>query len=91
MDRIAFLMAASIIAAPATAGSPVHQSSDGKSTQADEKLVCRSINTTGSRVGGQRVCKTRAQWNAESDQTREDFENAPRQPSGDQFTPNDPN
>lgn len=92
MSRIAFLVAAAVVAAPATARSPAGQSSPAaKSTQADEKVVCRLINTTGSRLGGERVCKTRAQWNAESDRTREDFEDAPRQPSGDQFTPTDPN
>lgn len=92
MCRIAFLVAAVIVAAPANAGSPVGQSPlTAKSTQAEEKVVCRLVNTTGSRLGGERVCKTRAQWNADSDRTREDFENAPRRPSGDQFTPNDPN
>ena len=92
LDRIAFLIATAIITASATVTSPVDRSPQAaKNAQADEKVVCRSINTTGSRLGGERVCKTRAQWNAESDQTREDFENAPRQPSGDQFTPNDPN
>lgn len=54
-----------------------------KPAKAQDKLVCRLVNTTGSRLGGERVCKTRAEWEAESDRNREDFENAPRQPSAD--------
>lgn len=62
--------------APDPAGLP-------KPNKAQAKVVCRLVNTTGSRLGGERVCKTRAEWDAEADRNREDFENSPRQPSGD--------
>ena len=31
---------------------------------AAEKKICKREETTGSRVNGKRVCKTRAQWDA---------------------------
>ena len=40
---------------------------DGKT----EKLVCKRIVTTGSRLGGPRVCRTRAEWDADEIQARE--------------------
>lgn len=30
--------------------------------QDPNKVICRNIRLTGSRVGGQRVCNTRAEW-----------------------------
>lgn len=59
------------------------QAAAAKPTKGEDKIVCRFINTTGSRILGERVCKTRAEWSADADRTREDFENSPRQPSGD--------
>lgn len=68
---------------PALAQPATQPISVSKPAKAGDKVVCRFINTTGSRLSGERVCKTRAQWEAESDRNREDFENAPRQPSAD--------
>lgn len=37
----------------------------------DTKRVCRTINETGSRLGGKRVCLTKAEWKRMHDQARE--------------------
>jgi hypothetical protein len=47
-----------------------------------EKKICRTLNTTGSRLGGDRVCKTKAEWDADSEETRQQVERALDQPSG---------
>jgi hypothetical protein len=35
------------------------------------KVVCKTEETTGSRLGAMRVCKTKAQWDATSDASRQ--------------------
>jgi hypothetical protein len=95
MKRSALLLAltavagAPAVAQPSVSSQPVQVTA--KADKPEDKVACRTINTTGSRLLGERVCKTRAQWAAESDRTREEFENGPRRPSGDQLTPIDPN
>lgn len=41
---------------------------DGKS-----KVVCRYVGSTGSRLSGQRICRTRAQWDEEARRTQKDL------------------
>lgn len=77
------VLVAAFISLPAFAQSTQQPVTVTKAAKPEDKVVCRFINTTGSRLGGERVCKTRAQWEAESDRNREDFENSPRQPSAD--------
>ena len=28
----------------------------------DSKIICKTINTTGSRVGGKRICASKLEW-----------------------------
>ena len=35
------------------------------------KIVCRKIDQTGSRLGGKKVCMTAAQWEVESDNSKD--------------------
>jgi hypothetical protein len=92
MSRITLLLALVFMAAPAVAQAPATQTRPSpKAQKPADKLVCRFINTTGSRLIGDRVCKTRAQWDADADAAREDFENAPRRPSGDPTPASAPN
>ena len=81
-----------IVALLATTGAPAfaqpvppaqQAQTAAKSNNPDDKVVCRFINTTGSRLSGEHVCKTRAQWAREADMVRDEFENGPRRPSGD--------
>jgi Ni/Co efflux regulator RcnB len=51
--------------APATAetSEPATTRSDQSERQpASERRICRRIDSTGSRTGGQRVCMTAEQW-----------------------------
>ena len=70
---------------PALAQAPT-QVQVAKTQKPQDKVVCRSINTTGSRISSERVCKTRAEWDADADATRDALENGPRRPSGDQLS-----
>ena len=36
------------------------------------KVICRSVGTTGSRLGGQRICKTKEEWDTDSRRAREE-------------------
>jgi invasion protein IalB len=38
----------------------------------DDKVVCRSDNPTGTRVGNKKVCKTKAEWVEFTRQQREE-------------------
>ncbi|HEY5105452.1 MAG TPA: hypothetical protein VII73_01630 [Caulobacteraceae bacterium] len=54
----AFALIASVTAASAAPSSPA------KTSSADDpdKMICKTVVPTGSRLGGVRTCQTRAQW-----------------------------
>jgi hypothetical protein len=54
------------ITAPAAASEE-----KGKETPDSERVVCKTIRTTGSRLQGERVCKTKSQWDEEKAQARQ--------------------
>jgi len=58
-----------------TASAPPATPSDqapAASTQApSQKKVCRTYVPTGSRLGGERICKTQEEWNQISRESRE--------------------
>jgi hypothetical protein len=85
MKSKTLLLATAALSWPALAQAPT-QVQAPKTLKAQDKVVCRSINTTGSRISSERVCKTRAEWDADADATRDQLENAPRRPSGDQLS-----
>ena len=76
MIRTALLLAAAaLVSAPAVAGTPTQQSqSAAKSDKPQDKLVCKFINTTGSRLSRDRVCMTRSQWQAQEDAQADDLQ-----------------
>jgi hypothetical protein len=43
------------------------------------RLICRTVGTTGSRLGGQRVCMTAAQWEERKRATRATIDRAQTQ------------
>ena len=73
MARLMFLSALAVLAtAPASAQSPQaapHQASGA--TAPAEKLICKRKLKTGSLVGYERTCHTRAEWQRLADATRE--------------------
>lgn len=60
------------VAALLMAGSAVAANNDSSSTAGndDQKMVCKNMGETGSRLGGKKVCKTKAQWADEKAQLR---------------------
>lgn len=77
MIRSAFLLAAAAAIAAPAAATAADAPTQGQATQKPDpmqKVVCKFIDTTGSRLSRNRECKTRAQWEAESQQTGEDVE-----------------
>lgn len=56
-------MTFSIVAALVLAtGQPATPPVAAKPVADPEKMVCKTIGETGSRLGGKRECKTRAEW-----------------------------
>jgi hypothetical protein len=44
----------------------------------DTKMVCKRVDGTGFRLARQKVCKTQAEWNAESRDARDAVERSDR-------------
>lgn len=56
----AFALPAAVSATP-NAAAPA-QPAEKAEAQPEERKICRRIETTGARTGGQRVCLTREEW-----------------------------
>jgi Flp pilus assembly protein CpaB len=48
----------------------------------DDKVICKYQVPTGSRLGGHRVCMTKAQWTAQANSARDAMTFRPSGPSG---------
>lgn len=69
------LGATSVIAQTPAAKAPA----PAAKAQEPEKRRCeRTVEETGSRVGGRKVCKTEAEWAAERQQKPKDSERGPK-------------
>jgi hypothetical protein len=55
-----------IVAVPASAKEK--KASDD--TPDTERVVCKTMRATGSRLAGERVCKTKAEWDREKQEAR---------------------
>lgn len=61
-----FMLTAALMM-PFAVGVAIPQTQDAAENSArSEKKICKTIESTGSRLGGRKVCKTREQWNAEA-------------------------
>ncbi|WP_375393423.1 hypothetical protein [uncultured Sphingomonas sp.] len=70
---IGLLMVAQVAAGTAqTPTTPV-----GRRPQPD-KLICVEAQQLGTRLGGHRVCRTKAEWDQDRQNVRSDTENAQR-------------
>lgn len=56
MILITFLLLQAAAAAPEAAAQTAAAQPD------DAKIVCKTINTTGSRLGGKRICLSKREW-----------------------------
>lgn len=63
---------------PAFAQGAADQASS-KMTRDPNEIVCERQEEIGSRLGGERVCKTRAQWAEERRVSRQDIDKAQTQ------------
>lgn len=45
---------------------------------AKPKVICRNLGTTGSRLGGRRICKTREQWAESSRENQKEVQKLQR-------------
>ncbi|MGE7206147.1 hypothetical protein ACQKJZ_10765 [Sphingomonas sp. NPDC019816] len=52
------------------------QQTDPAPVPVKEKKICRMQETTGSRLGGKRICKTQAEWDEIAANARNDVETA---------------
>lgn len=70
-----------LMAAPAQAEDPAPK--PAATTQADEgtinKVVCRRVETIGTRLSSKKVCRTQAQWDADATANRQDLERSQTQ------------
>lgn len=72
----ALFFCALLISTGAYAQSSSSPSSNGAGANAadPDAMICRNQRETGSMLNRTRVCKTRAQWEAERRQTRQDID-----------------
>ena len=73
LKRCSILTLAAIIALPAAAqDKPVEK--PGKNDP--NKVICRTVKSSASRLGGQRECHTKAEWDRATAQNGETVRNA---------------
>lgn len=84
MFRIAFLLAAAaVVATPAIASTPGAQDQAAVQVKPADKVVCRFVNSTGSRLSRQKECHTRAEWDRQSEEAADDIERQRGRATGD--------
>ncbi|HTU10017.1 MAG TPA: hypothetical protein VMG08_03880 [Allosphingosinicella sp.] len=69
---IALLMSGAASAQPGSGNASPNGA--GASGNDPNQMICRSIRETGSMLSRSRVCKTRAQWEEERRQTRQNID-----------------
>ncbi|MBL8628727.1 MAG: hypothetical protein JNM81_03800 [Rhodospirillaceae bacterium] len=62
---IATVVPAAAQPAPAENAAQSGDMGVGPAPKGEDPKICRRVATTGSRVGGERVCKTAAEWQRE--------------------------
>ena len=84
-------MLAALLTATAFAADsqPAAQAAPG-GTPASERRICRVTPTIGTRLGGTRTCRTKAEWDAADRENREAVNRYQRTPSACMMGPNDP-
>lgn len=66
---------AAVLAIAVTAPAAASDEKD-KETPDSERVVCKTQRSTGSRLQGERVCKTKAQWDQEKAEARQRMDEA---------------
>lgn len=75
---------------PAAAKGPVQGTTEATpESSADAKKVCRRITTTGTRLP-KRICRTKAEWDSDADQVKQDVRTGPGNAARDPFMADKP-
>lgn len=73
-------LALMVLAAPAAAKSSEPATASAQADVGDNnKMVCRRVEAIGTRLGSKKVCRTKAQWDAEAAANRQDLERSQTQ------------
>ena len=70
-----FMLAGPVAAKSDTAPATAAQADEGETN----KMVCRRVESIGTRLGSKKVCRTKAQWDAEAAANRQDLERSQTQ------------
>jgi len=72
-----------VLAAPAADAAPVGQAqTNPKLERPQDKIVCKFVNSTGSRLSRTRECRTRAEWDRASADTQDDVDHMEKRATG---------
>jgi hypothetical protein len=71
------------LAAPDIDAAPAGQAqTNPKPERPQDKIVCKFVNSTGSRLSGTRECRTRAEWERASADTQDDIDHMEKRATG---------
>lgn len=77
------ILAAGALALLSLSGQAMANSPDNNQPPVDEgeqnKVVCRRVEAIGTRLASRRVCRTKAQWDAEAAANRQDLDRSQTQ------------
>lgn len=80
--RVSYILAAALAA---TSMAPAAMAVE-KEPSSGDKVVCKNVKMTGTRLGRERVCMTKAQWEKDADEARKNggdaINNMPPGPKG---------
>lgn len=72
---VALAAPAALAQAPAPAAQPATKADEGELN----KVVCRRVESIGTRLSAKKVCRTKAQWDSEAAANRQDLERSQTQ------------
>ncbi|GAA4812450.1 hypothetical protein GCM10023232_04650 [Sphingosinicella ginsenosidimutans] len=75
MKKLILVATLASVAGAAAAGAMAQQPAQ-KGSEDPDRMICRRITQTGSRLQGERVCMTAAQWAEQRRIQRSDIEHA---------------
>jgi hypothetical protein len=76
------LLISMLVLASAAADPSAQVEVTAKAAKSEDKVNCKMVYSTGSRLRGNRVCMTRRQWNDLQKETTEQLEHAMERPTG---------
>lgn len=53
-----------------------------KKNDPNQRVICKTQDEVGTRLGGKRICMTKAQWDRQSQDARDSVDNIQRTPRG---------